>query len=216
MGARPYRGVTNPEDNMKIAIIGASGTIGQAVADAFEARGDEVVRLSRSSACAMDIEDPASIKSGLDALGEVDAIISTAGRAAFGPLTAQSDEDFALGIRSKLEGQVNLVRFGEKHLKPGGAFVLTSGILSRAPWPNTAAVAMVNGGIESFARAAALDLEGKRIEVVSPPLVKETAVAMGMGDAPAPSAAEVAEAYLAAVDGSESGVTRFVDGHAPG
>ncbi len=198
----------------KIAVIGATGTIGNAVADAFEARGDEVVRISRSSEVSMDIEEPTSIRTALEALGEVDALVSVTGRAAFGPLTKQSDDDFGLGVRSKLLGQANLVRFGEPHVKKGGAFVLTSGILGRAPWPNTAAVAMVNGGIESFARAAALDLEDKRIEVVSPPLVRETAQAMGMPHDEAPAAAEVAQAYLAAVDGTATGQTRFVEGHA--
>ena len=54
----------------KIAVIGATGTIGKAVADAFEARGDEVVRISRKTDLAIDIEDNASLRAGLEKLGE--------------------------------------------------------------------------------------------------------------------------------------------------
>jgi len=42
----------------------------------------------------------------------VDAVVSIAGQAAFRPLPALTDADFALGLNNKLMGQVNLVRFG--------------------------------------------------------------------------------------------------------
>ena len=199
----------------RIAVIGATGTIGQAVASALEARGDDVIRLSRKSTPAIDIEDPASIRAGLHALGTVDALVCLAGRASFGPITEQSDEAVDLGLHSKLRGQVNLVRFGPPHLTPGGVLVLTSGMLAHTPGPGTSAVALVNGAIESFVRAAALDLPNHRVEVVCPPLVKETAIAMNRPQIPAPTAAEVAAHYLQAIDGPTTGTTHFVTGFGP-
>jgi NAD(P)-dependent dehydrogenase (short-subunit alcohol dehydrogenase family) len=60
---------------------------------------------------------------------------------------------------------------------------------------------MVNAGLEGFVRAAAMDLpEGPRVNVVSPPLVRETALELGMG-AVGMSAAQVAQSYVTAVDG---------------
>ncbi|MCF8079993.1 MAG: hypothetical protein K9K88_12010 [Desulfobacterales bacterium] len=108
------------------------------------------------------------------------------------------------------------MRKGFSVLKPGGVFVLTGGMLAYAPWPGTAAVAMVNAGLEGFARAAALDLDqGRRIVVVHPPLVAETASAMGMDPASWPAASAVTEAYLTALEGKLTGKPVFVAGYGP-
>jgi len=67
---------------------------------------------------------------------------------------------------------------------------------------------MVNGALESFARAAALDLpRGIRINTVSPPFMKETAEAMGLpGGLPA---AENAKTYVRLVQGKRTGQVVF-------
>jgi uncharacterized protein YbjT (DUF2867 family) len=46
---------------MRIVVIGATGTIGRAVAEALAKRGHEVVRASRKSAVRVDIEDAATV-----------------------------------------------------------------------------------------------------------------------------------------------------------
>jgi NAD(P)-dependent dehydrogenase (short-subunit alcohol dehydrogenase family) len=200
---------------MKIAVIGATGTIGSAGTKALEERGHTVLAVTRTSTPALDIEDPASIRAFYEQAGPLDAIVSATGRAAFGPVHAAPDESFQLALDSKLMGQVNLVRQGATRLGEGGVMVLTAGLLAHAPWPGSSAVAMVNAGIEGFVRGAALDLQGgRRVVAVSPPLVRESAVAMGM-DAQGPTAAEVALAYVAAVEGEGNGATLFVDGYAP-
>jgi len=200
---------------MRIAVVGATGTIGGPVADALEARDYEVFRASRSSERQIDIEDPDSIRSFYESTGVLDAVVCAAGRAAFGPLDELDDAQLQLCVDSKLMGQVNLVRLGRDHIAEGGSFTLTSGILSQTPWPGTFGPAMVNAGIEGFVRAAALDLEDdRRINVVCPPLVRETAEAMGMGTRGAP-ATSVAEAYVQAVESEATAQTIFVEGWAP-
>ena len=73
-----------------------------------------------------------------------------------------------MGIRSKLMGQVNLVRIGKEYLLPNGSFTLTTGILADDPVIKTTSAAMVNGAIHSFIKAVALELEnGIRINAVS-------------------------------------------------
>ena len=65
---------------------------------------------------------------------------------------------------------------------------------------------MVNADLEGFVRAEALELpRGIRINAVSPPWVKETMVKFGMDPTPGLAAAEVAKAYVAAVEGSQQG-----------
>jgi NAD(P)-dependent dehydrogenase (short-subunit alcohol dehydrogenase family) len=200
---------------MNIALIGASGTIGKAVARLLADRGHAVVRASRGTQPGIDIDDPTAIDAFFAAIDPVDGVVCTAGNAGFGPLPDLTDDQIRLGLDSKLMGQVNLVRRGWAKLLPGGAFVLTGGMLAYAPWPGTAAVALVNAGLEGFARAATLDLpEGRRVVVVHPPLVGETAERMGMDATAWPSAATVAEAYLQALT-SEAGDPVFVRGYEP-
>jgi NAD(P)-dependent dehydrogenase (short-subunit alcohol dehydrogenase family) len=191
---------------MKILVIGATGTIGAPVAEALEAR-HEVIRASHThSMLTVDLADPESIKRLYARVGRVDAVVCVAGQAAFGPLLALSDADFALCIKSKMMGQVNLVRFGADAVTDKGSFTITSGILSRQPMPGGAAISMVNSGLEGFARGAALDLpRGLRINAVAPGWVRETLVAMKMDPASGTPAAQVAKAYVKAVEGSMTG-----------
>ncbi|MBR9978663.1 MAG: hypothetical protein KFH87_11305 [Bacteroidetes bacterium] len=68
------------------------------------------------------------------------------------------------------------------------------------------AIAMVNAGVEAFGRATALELDRSiRINVVSPPWVRETMEAMGMDPATGLPAATVAKAYAASVEGAMTG-----------
>jgi NAD(P)-dependent dehydrogenase (short-subunit alcohol dehydrogenase family) len=89
-------------------------------------------------------------------------------------LESLTEEDFYLGIRSKLMGQVNLVRIGVEFLNPGGSVTLSTGILADDPVMHTTSAAMVNGGIHSFVKAAALELKnGIRINAVSLGVVED-------------------------------------------
>lgn len=192
---------------MKIMVVGASGTIGKAVADALSAR-HEVVRASRKGDVLIDLTDSASIASAFRTAANLDAVVCTAGAARWKPLGELSEEDYLFSLTNKLLGQVNLVRLGMKHLREGGSFTLTSGVLAHEPTPGSAAVTTVNAALEAFARAAALELpRGLRVNVVSPPWVAETLQAMGKDPSGGMPAAEVAKAYVEAVEGRRSGET---------
>lgn len=199
---------------MKIVVIGATGTIGKAVADALAGR-HEVVRASRHGVVKADIEDAASIERLFATVKDVDAVVCCAGSAAFKPLAALTDEDFQLGLRSKLMGQVNVVRVAMRHLRDGGSITLTSGVLAREPMPGASAISLVNAGVEAFAGGAALELPRRlRVNVVSPPWITETLVALKMDPKGGIPAAVCARAYVAAVEGTETGATLDARAHA--
>ena len=191
---------------MKIIVIGATGTIGAAVANALAAKKHEVVRASRQGDVKVNLEDQATIGALFAAVRNADAVISCAGSAVFKPFAELTDADYALGLRSKLMGQVGLARIAKDHLNDGGSITLTTGILAMHPMLGSASISLVNAGLEGFVRAAALELPRKlRINAVSPPWVKETMVKFGMDPTPGLAAADVAKAYVAAVEGAQQG-----------
>jgi NAD(P)-dependent dehydrogenase (short-subunit alcohol dehydrogenase family) len=104
-------------------------------------------------------------------------------------------------------GQVNFVRVGARHIRAGGSITITSGALAQEPMPGAAAISLVNAGLEGFGRAAALELKSDnvRVNVVSPPWVSETLVAMKMDPANGIPAARVAKAYVRSVTGGGTG-----------
>jgi NAD(P)-dependent dehydrogenase (short-subunit alcohol dehydrogenase family) len=192
---------------MKILIIGASGTIGNNVAGALSSE-HEIIRANHNSGdVQVDIGNSESISAMFTKIGNVDAVISTAGLANFAPLDALKDSDYQLALNNKLMGQVNLVRIGKAFINQGGSITLTSGILSRQPIPGSTAISMVNGALESFAKAAALETENFRVNIVAPSFVKETMQMMGMDSTYGISAKDTAKAYVAAVTGSDHGNT---------
>ena len=202
-----YRLTQPMEKTMKIVVIGATGTIGSAVVKLLGQR-HQVVAVSRSSGdYRADIVNKDSIEKALGAIGKVDAIVSAAGSAVFKRLTELTTSDFDKSLHDKLMGQVNVVRAGAQHILPGGSITLTSGILAQQPIPGSAAISLVNAGLEGFARAAALELGSSevRVNVVSPPWVKETLIQLNMDPSSGVPADEVAKAYAESVEGSATG-----------
>jgi len=194
---------------MRILVIGAHGTIGTEIVNALSP-SHEILSASRTNSdLQVDITDPASIRAMYERAGKVDAVISAAGGGAWKPLSELTEEDFASSFGNKLMGQANVIRLGLAHVNDGGSITVTSGVLSQSPMPGSAAISMINAGLEGFVRAAALEApRGIRVNVVSPPWVTETLVAMGSSDLShgLPSAT-VAQAYVRSVTDQETGQT---------
>ena len=193
---------------MKIILIGASGTLGKAIAFEVLPR-HEIFTVGRNSGdYRADFRDIKSLQSLFQKTGKVDAIVCAAGSAFFGPWNELTPEKFEIGLRDKLMGQVNTVVAGQEFLNDGGSFTLTSGILSQDPIRNGVALSLVNGGLESFVRAAAIELPpGLRINIVSPTIVTESTDSYGQyfpGYEPVPGR-RAALAYSKSVEGHQTG-----------
>lgn len=193
---------------MRILVIGGTGTIGSAVVAALKPRHDVIVVGQKNGTYQVDLASPDSIAKLFHTVGRFDALVSTAGRAAFAGLEQLTDADFQLSLSNKLMGQVNLVRLGLAVANEGASFTLTSGVLSREPMKGSAAISLVNAGLEGFARAAALELPRRmRINIVSPPWVIETLIARKMDPSIGLPAATVAQSYVASIEGTMTGQT---------
>ena len=193
---------------MKIILVGASGTIGQAIDRELRERHD-IVRVGRNSGeLQVNIADPASIRRLFEQTGPFDALISAAGNAHFGALEELSAKEFAVGLNDKLMGQINLVLIGREFANDGASFTLTSGVLSEDPIRYGAAVSTVNAALDGFVRAAAIELpRGLRINGVSPTILEESLPAYGpyFRGFKAVPAATVALAYAKSAEGRQTG-----------
>jgi len=200
---------------MKILLIGATGTIGQKVQQRLS-NGHEVVSVGyKDGEYQVDLGNKASIQQLFEQVGKVDAVVSTAGMAAFSPLNELTDEQFELGWNNKLMGQINLLRVGQVFINEGGVVLLTSGMLANDPIPGSTSVSAVNGALNSFVKAAAIELGDKlRLNAISPIFVKETMKMMGMDSSTGMSAADTAIAYQVALEGSMTGEVIDVRDHA--
>lgn len=200
---------------MKILIVGGSGTIGSKVSAHFAQQHEVVVAGRNSGDVHMDMTDSDSIREVFEKIGKVDAVICTAGEAKWANFEELTEDDFYIGIKSKLMGQVNLVRIGKDYVNPGGSFTLSTGILADHPVLMTTSAAMVNGAIHSFARAASLELKNKiRINVVSSGLVEDAVAHYETyfpGHNPIPMK-KVVNGFVKSVEGADTGtIIRMYD-----
>jgi len=193
---------------MKILIIGASGPIGRAVAEELSI-DHQILKAGRSHGdFRVDIRDRDSVLQLFKEVGMLDAIVCAAGHVHFDPLDRMNFEKFQVGLQDKLMGQVNLVLAGQASLNNGGSFTLTSGSLSEIPIRDGTSASMVDGALESFVRAAAIELpRGLRINAVSPTILQESMEAYGYyfyGYEAVP-AKRVALAYARSIGGVQTG-----------
>jgi hypothetical protein len=138
----------------RIVIIGATGTIGSAVATLLASDG-AVVRVGHTSGNKrLDARSPTDLETFFGGPGPYDHLVSLAGTgAAIGPIETLTHDDFAAGFFNKVAIQIDLVKAGLSTIRDGGSFTLSSGYLDKEPMPGYSAIAMCNGAIASFVKA---------------------------------------------------------------
>ncbi len=197
---------------MNIVIIGATGTIGSAVATAFKGQ-HQVIEVSHSSgALRIDISDPDSIKQTMQEIhqvhGDIDALICATGKATFKNYLDLNSKDWQLGLNNKLMGQINLVSIAQQYLSQGASITLTAGILCEQHIATGVSASTINAAVNSFVGAVAPLLPNNiRINSVSPTVLIESMHIYKdyfPGFIPV-SAQTVAKAYIRSVLGIDSG-----------
>ncbi|MCW3463453.1 short chain dehydrogenase [Chitinophaga nivalis] len=178
----------------KLLIIGAGGTIGRIITPAFAAQYDLITAGRNSGDIRADITSPAAVAQLFRKTGKIDACICTAGDSMGGSLHQVTDEQLQYGWEHKLLAQIRVVLTGQPYLHDQGSFTLISGKMGEEPAVNATGKAVVNGAVNSFVRAASLEMErGIRLNAVSPAKI-ETLVRE-----------DIIAAYLECVTGSKHG-----------
>ncbi|MBC02581.1 MAG: short chain dehydrogenase [Phycisphaerae bacterium] len=195
----------------RVLVIGGTGTIGSAVVR--ELSTDHHVEVAgRSSDPAVDLSDSTSIDRLADRLADGpihEAVVVCAGGGMPG-MVEDLDPSAALeALRPKLFGQIAVARAAPRFVRPGGAVVLTSGILERRPMPGMSHLSMINAALRAFALSAGTEQRTVRTCVVSPGLVRESPQAVldffsGMDTV---AAADLAKVYRRLIESGRDGET---------
>ncbi|MEK4075600.1 short chain dehydrogenase [Paenibacillus sp. FSL M7-0656] len=158
-------------------VIGGNGTLGEAVVAKLRDYSVEVITAGRQSGDAqVDMTSTESITTLFETVRNIDYVIVAAGQTHYAKLEELTPENNMISVQGKLLGQVNIVLIGQHYINDKGSFTLVSGIIQDHPIEQGASSAMVNGAIDSFAKAAAFELpRGIRLNSVSPNLFVESA-----------------------------------------
>jgi NAD(P)-dependent dehydrogenase (short-subunit alcohol dehydrogenase family) len=193
---------------MKILLVGATGRLGAAVGEALTGRGHEVVTVGRTAGdVRADVADPEQTARVFAQVGDVDAVASAAGDVPYKRIADMTPEDYLRAYRGKVAAQIELVRQGMRHVAERGSFTLIAGVLNRDPIVTGSAAAMVNGAVESFVRAAAIEIAPPRVHAVSPTVFTESMTEYGdlfPGVTPV-DVDQAAAAYVRSIEGAETG-----------
>ncbi len=195
----------------RIAILGATGGIGSALARRWVAQGrsallvgrdeEKLQRLGKELNQLYSVVDfkssqplEVSLKRAGDADGEFTGIVNCIGTIVLKPAHATSDDEFRQVFETNLFTSFAAVRAGGKLLRAkGGSIVLFASAAAEIGIANHEAIAAAKAGVIGLARSAAATYAANniRVNVISPGLVR-TETTRRIWDHPAAASASIA------------------------
>ena len=189
MAKKPTTGRTRARK--KVALITGGGTgLGRATANALARDGFIVAICGRRAArlqpkrgeklhpYVCDIADSESVKNTVKAVladhGRLDVLVNNAGMMRSEKIGTIKQATIAELIQTNLVGTINMSLACIPALtKTQGQIIMLSSVLSQRPNASTAIYSATKGGVESFAKALAVELAPKKVRcnVVAPALV---------------------------------------------
>jgi short-subunit dehydrogenase len=145
-----------------VLVTGGTRGIGAAIADAFEARGCTVGRVSRSGEPAADVADRESIARAIDGFGDLDVLVANAGIAHYRPVAEMPADLTEELTRVNWLGTVNTVQAalpGMLARRRGHLVIVSSGAGIRS-FPGAAVYGATKAAQRGFGEALFHELGG--------------------------------------------------------
>ena len=152
--------------NKRVLVVGASGGIGGATADAFSAAGAQVARPGRDE---LDLLDAAKISAFFKREAPFDHVVVAAAATKSGSVSKLAQDDAEAAMNSKFFGAYRVARHAQ--IADGGSLTLVSGFLSTRPSASAVLQGAINAALEALVRGLALEKAPVRVNAVSPGLV---------------------------------------------
>ncbi|MER6946315.1 SDR family oxidoreductase [Nonomuraea sp. NPDC000554] len=172
---------------MRVVIVGGTTGIGLETASLLAGSGAEVVITGRSperveqalkqlgdraSGEAVDACDSAAMRAFFARIGEIDhVVITVTGRGGAGPLRTLTADAIAQAAAGKLIPHLLTAQAALDVLAPTGSITFVTAASAGAALPGVAALAAINGGIESAVPGLAVELAPLRVNAVSPGVI---------------------------------------------
>jgi short-subunit dehydrogenase len=153
------------DSGTRVVVTGASRGIGAAVAGAFEARGCEVGRVSRSGEISANVADPESIEHALESFGPIDVLVANAGIAHYLPFAEMPLETAEELTRVNWLGTAYSVKAalpGMLQRRRGHIVIVSSGAGIRS-FPGAAVYGATKAAQRGFGEALRHELKGRGI-----------------------------------------------------
>jgi len=186
--------VPNALRDKKVVVVGRGSGIARAVTLLARSQGARVVVAGRDpgklagayedgdvTAEAVDVTDDGSIAALAERVGEVDHVISTASARARGRLGELDRHKLQLSFDTKVIGPTMLAKYFAPQIKPGGSFVLFSGVHAFKLNVGYLGVGITNGAVDFLTRWLAVELAPIRVNAVSPGVI-DTGAWDSLGD----------------------------------
>ncbi len=167
-----------------VVVVGRGSGIARAVALLAQSEGARVVGAGRDKAKLesaysgsgitaefVDITDDGSIAALAERLGAVDHVVSTASARARGRLGDLDRQQLQLSFDTKVIGPTMLAKCFAPRMKPGGSFVLFSGVHAFKLNAGYLGVGITNGAVDFLARWLAVELAPTRVNAISPGVI---------------------------------------------
>jgi NAD(P)-dependent dehydrogenase (short-subunit alcohol dehydrogenase family) len=169
-------------------IIGASAGIGEAAAQALAARDADVIITGRSKerldqaaqrigqpvqTAEVDATDREALEAFFAAAGTVDHLVLAAspGAVGAGPIATLEEAALRQAFDGKFFAYVKTIQAALPHLRPDGSVTIITAASARAAFAGTAALAAVNGALETIVAPLAVELAPLRVNAVSPGII---------------------------------------------
>jgi NAD(P)-dependent dehydrogenase (short-subunit alcohol dehydrogenase family) len=168
----------------KVIVVGGASGMGFATVQALVEKEAEVILWGRTKekaeaaarslnssfvrAVHADITKKNEVEQCMKQIGNFDHLVVTAADLVYGPVEKLELPAVMRAIESKILAALFLVQASKGSLSSEGSICFVSGIAAQRPMPGGSIPCAVNGAVDSFGRAMAVELSPIRVNVVSP------------------------------------------------